>query len=289
MKLDLRIDFIGRRKLPPLGLALALAAAGLAAWQGSLVAQDAEQLQRQRASLAALERPRKPARPTMSAEDVRRHHQIEAVARHLATPWEPLLSLFEARAPQGVVLTKFRPDAGLGRIELTARAATPEAVGAYLMQLERDSRLRNVLLQHHEVLQDQPGAPVEFAIGADWIGPTAAAGSPAAAAAEAEPAGATAAQLMDEKEAMEGAEASQASKALANGATGAAGSTAATPVSPASPKSPTAKASPVASMTSLNPAIPPTPTTPVASVNAVKTVNAVTSANTVSPVSQVPR
>jgi Tfp pilus assembly protein PilN len=186
MKLDLRIDFIARRQLPPLGLALALAAAGLAAWQGSLVAKDAEQLRSQRAGLAALERPRKGPRATMSAEDARRHQQIEMVARHLATPWEPLLSFFEARAPEGVVLTKFRPDAGTGRLELTARAATPEAVGAYLMQLEHDSLLRNVLLQHHEVLQDQPGAPVEFAIGADWAGPAAASANVGAAPVEAQ-------------------------------------------------------------------------------------------------------
>jgi Tfp pilus assembly protein PilN len=182
MKLDLHIDFIARRQLPPLGLALALAAAGLAAWQGGLVAEDADQLQRSRAGLTALQRPRKPARPVMSAEDARRHQQIEAVARQLATPWQALFSLFESQAPKGVVLTKFRPDAGSGRIELTARAATPEAVGAYLIQLEQDQRLRNVLLHHHEVLQDQPGAPVEFAIGADWAGLGAAAASSLAAA-----------------------------------------------------------------------------------------------------------
>jgi Tfp pilus assembly protein PilN len=273
MKLDLRIDFIGRRKLPPLGLALTLAAAGLAAWQGSLVAQDAEQLQRQRASLAALERPRKAPRPTMSAEDVRRHHQIETVARHLATPWEPLLSLFEARAPEGVVLTKFRPDAGLGRVELTARAATPEAVGAYLMQLERDSRLRNVLLQHHEVLQDQPGAPVEFAIGADWIGPTAASGAAAGAPAEAEPAPAAGAQVLEGTQAAQAGQATQAAPVapVDDGTQAPSGGAAATPVTPTTPKAAAATVAPVASRTSVNP------------VNQVKPVNAVT------PASKAPR
>jgi Tfp pilus assembly protein PilN len=267
MKLDLRIDFIGRRKLPPFGLALTLAAAGLAAWQGSLVAQDAEQLQRQRASLAALERPRKAPRPTMSAEDVRRHHQIEAVARHLATPWEPLLSLFEARAPEGVVLTKFRPDAGLGRVELTARAATPEAVGAYLMQLERDSRLRNVLLQHHEVLQDQPGAPVEFAIGADWVGPTAASGGAAGAPAEAEPA--AAGRALEATQAAQAGQATQAAPVapVDDGTQAPSTGDAATPPTPTTPKSPAATVAPVASRTSANP------------LNQVKPVNAVTPAS----------
>jgi Tfp pilus assembly protein PilN len=189
MKLDLRIEFIPRRQLPPLGLALAVAALGLAAWQGSLVAEDADQLNRQRAGLAALQRPRKPVQAAMSAEDVRRHQQIEAVARHLAAPWEPLLALFEAHAPMGVALTKFRPDAGAGRVELTARAASAEAVGAYLIQLEQDPRLRNVLLQHHEVLQDQSGAPFEFTIGADWVRVDAVATSAdAAASASAAPA-----------------------------------------------------------------------------------------------------
>jgi Tfp pilus assembly protein PilN len=196
MKLDLRIDFVARRQLPPLGLALVLAAAGLAAWQGKLVADDAEQLKSQRAGLTALQRPRKPLQSAMSAEDVRRHQQIELVARHLATPWEPLLTLFEEHAPKGVVLTKFRPDAGTGRVEFTARAASAEAVGAYLIQLEQDQRLRNVLLQHHEVLQDQSGAPFEFAIGADWIRARALATPAEAAAAAAAASAATGASVV---------------------------------------------------------------------------------------------
>lgn len=162
------IDFTARRRWPVAGCMLALVVGAAACWEGWLALEDADLLQRQRAGLAALQL--KPARtaPAMSADDIRRHAQIEAVSRYLAAPWRPLLVLFEDQAPSGVVLVKFMPDAGSGRVEITGRAPSVRALSDYVIKLEHDPRLKDVLLHHHEVLRDEPKAGIEFSLGAAW-------------------------------------------------------------------------------------------------------------------------
>jgi Tfp pilus assembly protein PilN len=169
MSFDVRIDFIARRRWPAAGLCLAVVAAGAIAWQGGLALSESDLLQRQRTGLAALQRQASaPQRPAMTPEDIKRHAQVEAIARHLATPWERLLALFEEHAPSRVVLMKFEPDATEGRVEVTGRAPGPKALAAYIVALERDPRLSDVMLHHHEVLRTAAGTPVEFTLGAAW-------------------------------------------------------------------------------------------------------------------------
>jgi hypothetical protein len=170
MQLGSRIDFAARRHWPATGVVLAMLAAAVAAWQGWSVAEEVNLFQRQRRGLAALERRPGPLMPAMSAEDIKRHANIDALARYLATPWARLLALFEERAPSGVVLIRFEPDAVTGRIELTGRAPTTKALANYVIALERDPRLAGVLLHHHEALRDGANAGVEFTIGAAWGG-----------------------------------------------------------------------------------------------------------------------
>jgi Tfp pilus assembly protein PilN len=187
------IDFIARRHWPAIGVALAVLACAVVAWKGWLVLADADVLQGQRRGLAALQRQPGTLKPAMSAEDIKRHGQIDALARYLATPWGSLLELFEQHAPTGVVLVKLQPDAATGRIELTGRAPATKAVADYVIALEHDARLSDVLLHHHELLRDDPGAGIEFTVGAGWSGKSpqlagradASASSPAPSASEA--------------------------------------------------------------------------------------------------------
>jgi hypothetical protein len=183
------LNFINQRRWPVPGLLLAAVLGGLAAWQGSLVYTDFERLQDQRGGLASLQRKAKqPMRPAMSPQDIQRHAQLDGLVRYLATPWEPLLTLFEDPRPAGVQLTKFRPDAATGLLELTAVVAEPAAMTAYLIALEHDARLRNVMLRRNEMLRDGgTGTSVEFTIVANWSAPvaSAAAGAPAASASAA--------------------------------------------------------------------------------------------------------
>jgi hypothetical protein len=164
------LNFGKQRQWPVPGVVLAALCGALAAWQGSLAYSEFERLQDQRAGLASLQRKAaQPPRPAMSAQDIQRHAQLDGVVRYLATPWEPLLTLIENPRPAGVQLTKFRPDAASGMLELTARVSEPAAMTAYLVELEHDQRLRNVMLRRSELLREGgAGASVEFTIVANW-------------------------------------------------------------------------------------------------------------------------
>jgi Tfp pilus assembly protein PilN len=185
MTLDLRVDFVDQRRWPPAGLALAALALLALLWQGQLAWHDAQHLAQQRARLAQVQRqavaPR-PAAPNPAL--LRRQQQIEAVAAYLATPWGALLGVFETHASAQVVLLRFAPDAGAGRVELGGRATDVAAMAAYLVALERDPRLQDVMLRHHEVAADTASA-VDFVLSATWPGAMerAAANTPVPAAA----------------------------------------------------------------------------------------------------------
>jgi hypothetical protein len=182
MRVKQRIDFVPQRRWPAAGMALALVCAGAAAWQGSQALADADRLQQQRDGIAGLVRRATPTRPAMSPADVLRHSQIAVVARQLANPWQDLLSLFEEHSANHIVLVKFQPDAATGRVELTGRAPNAQALGDYLIALERDPRLTAVLLHQHELLRDVAGSPLQFMIGATWGAAAAPAPEPASSA-----------------------------------------------------------------------------------------------------------
>lgn len=172
MKRHTRIDFVAHQRWPAAGVLLAVLGLGLVAWQAQLSLGDVAELDRHRAGLASLQRPAAASRPAMSPEDIRRHAQMDRLSLQLATPWEPMLALFEAQSTKGIVLLKFEPNATEGKIELSGRAGTAKALGDYIITLENDSRLAAVQLHHHEVLRDAnrgaaPGT-IEFTIGAGW-------------------------------------------------------------------------------------------------------------------------
>ncbi len=167
--MDARIDFLARRRWPPAGWVLATLAAALLAWQGGLALREADTLRGLQADLARLQRQASASRaPAMSPEDARRQRQIEALALYLATPWDRLLALFEEHAGSRVVLMKFEPDAAEGRVEVLGRADNATALVDYLMALERDPRLRGVMLRHHEVKRSEARQPIDFTLGAAW-------------------------------------------------------------------------------------------------------------------------
>lgn len=166
--MDIRLNFVTARRIPPLGLALLLVAVALGGWQGWAAWQDLQALDDQMAGLASLQRPRGAARPAMTPKDVERHQQIEKVARHLAAPWPTLLDMFERHAREGVVLLKLKPEAQAGQLEVTARARGVGAAGAYLLALEREPQLGNAQLLRHEAVADDPDAFIEFVIRAEW-------------------------------------------------------------------------------------------------------------------------
>ncbi len=152
-----------------------LAAVGVAwaAWQGWGAYELRTRVQAERQNMSALFAPAKGARAgtgstaTMTAEDRRRHAQLDAVAGYLAAPWEDLMAVFEQSRP-GITLKRLEPDAGSGMVRLTGEATDTKAMAAYLISLETQSGLGQVVLLHHERLKDVPGTPLEFSLTAAW-------------------------------------------------------------------------------------------------------------------------
>ena len=178
MRLDLQLDLLPRRRWPVPGVLLAVLGLGLLLWQGERSLQAARDLQQHRAGLAALERAGQVRpRAAMSREDIQRHEQMLAVSQYLALPWDDLLAVFERLSRDGVTLTRLRPDATTGRVELGARAAGAEAAGRYLQALRSEPLLGQVQLTRHDTPTEAAGNGLELTVSATWRA------SPAASAA----------------------------------------------------------------------------------------------------------
>ena len=166
---DLRIDFIQRGHGPAVGAVLVVLALAALAWQGWIAKREADVLQAQRSGMAQLRRQAGGLQPAaMSQDDVKRHRQIEQVAARLAMPWDRLLALFEQHATSRVLLLSLDADAATGHVEISGRATSSRALADYLARLESDPRLQSVMLQHHEALRNEAGAPINFKLVAEW-------------------------------------------------------------------------------------------------------------------------
>lgn len=189
-----RLDFVrqGGGGYYRAGWTLAAVGVGLVVWQGGLWYELHTRVQAERQNLSTLFAPAKGARgaatATMSAEDRHRHAQIDAVAGYLAAPWEELMTIFEQNR-NGITLKRLEPDAGSGLLRVTGEATDFKAMAAYLISLEAQPGLGQVVLLHHERLKDTLGNPLEFSLTATWkdrllsaASATAAASSPAAEA-----------------------------------------------------------------------------------------------------------
>ncbi len=163
-----RIDFVAPRRAAPPALVLLLLAAAALAWQGGLAWQGRSSLEQERAAFAASARQAAAPLPVAAPEERRRQQQIEQLAGHLAAPWDSLLLLFEEHGAGRVALLRLEPDAATGIVHVLARARHPRAMMDYVTALEDDARLESVLLNHHELLRDVSGTPVEFSVNAVW-------------------------------------------------------------------------------------------------------------------------
>lgn len=169
MTAKLSIDLLGRRRQSPWGQAWLCVGAALVAWQGWSWWQAQGLLAAEREGLARLSRPVQRAElPRMSAGDIRRHAQVEQMARQLAVPWQNLLGSIETSAQRQVRLLRLSPDAESGRVDITGWASDPAAMSRFIFQLEADRVLRDVQLIRHDRADNGPG--IEFDLQAIWAG-----------------------------------------------------------------------------------------------------------------------
>lgn len=165
----LAVDLLGRRRQAALGWLLLAAGLALLAWQGQRLWQVQSSLEAEREGVARLARAAvRPAAPAMSAADVRRHAQLERMARHLAAPWADMLALVERSSGRQVQLLHLTPDAESGRVAFTAQAANAAALSAFMLQLEKSPVLADVQILRHDRSATGPG--IEFDAEARWRG-----------------------------------------------------------------------------------------------------------------------
>lgn len=126
-------------------------------------AQQARQLQAWDAAPA----PRSPAAVRPDAAELARVQLVRRTARNMATPWPELLATLESK-PANVALLAVQPTAASRSLSLTAEAATPADMLAWLRRLQADPRLNAVVLVSHQLQAQSPGTPLRFQIEGHW-------------------------------------------------------------------------------------------------------------------------
>lgn len=164
----LHLDFRRSRPAGPLGwvlLALGLAALGI------LLALDRQWREEARALEAAVgEMEARLPRPAPSPRDRAAEEGAAAARKALEKaklPWDGLFAALEAADDRDVAILAVLPDGPRRQVRIQAEARSLAAMLAYQRRLERDGRLRQVILVDHEASAD-PGEAVRFHLAAAW-------------------------------------------------------------------------------------------------------------------------
>lgn len=163
------------RPVPRLGLLLFVAALAVLAWLGQhhqTLAAQADEWERQRAQIERQARLGTPAIHPLTAQATRAQRQevmqANQVLRQLTLPWQALFNAVEAPDGKSVALLTLAPDLQEGTVKIVGEARNFEAVLAYVRHLAARNMFDEVLLQSHQVRQDDPHKPVRFALLARW-------------------------------------------------------------------------------------------------------------------------
>lgn len=94
--------------------------------------------------------------------------RANAVAHELARRWDSVFLAIEAASDSEVALLAIEPDADKGKVRITAEARNKDAMLRHVTRLQAQQPLQRVLLEHHEVLVQEPGRPVRFIVAGRW-------------------------------------------------------------------------------------------------------------------------
>lgn len=152
-------------------LSLLLAAA--VAWQCLTLVQERDTWRAKRAGLLTVQRKAAAAgggataglAPAMAGE----LNYARGVIDRLSLPWDRLFNEMDASVDEHVVLLGVEPDAGTGKLMLTAEARSFAAMLDYEKRLSQSALLRDIHVQSHQVQVQNTQRPVRFVIGASWI------------------------------------------------------------------------------------------------------------------------
>jgi len=167
----LELDFIAppRRPIWPgvLLLAVALGLAGVLGTHYHTLRLKLERLETAGGLVAGERRPQR-AIPRERIEEEAKN--AEAVVRQLALPWASLVETVEQASTRDVALLQLQPDAQQRLLRLTAEARHQEAMLEYLRRLVSASLLADVHVVSHQVQQEDPQRPIQFAVQASLRG-----------------------------------------------------------------------------------------------------------------------
>lgn len=167
----LELDFVAlpRRPLWPGALVLAgsLAVSGMLGMYYHNVRVELEQLQTA-GSLLGAERRTQRSIPKERIEEAVRN--AETVVRQLTLPWASLAETIESAATPDVAILQLQPDAQQRLLRLTAEARHQKGMLEYLRRLAANRVLADVHVVSHQVQQEDPQRPIQFAVQASFKG-----------------------------------------------------------------------------------------------------------------------
>lgn len=96
--------------------------------------------------------------------------EVENVMRQLTLPWGELIQSVENAGSKDVAILQLQPEAQQRVLRITGEARNQEAMVDYLKRLAEARGFASVHLLSHQVQQDDPHRPVQFAAQASFKG-----------------------------------------------------------------------------------------------------------------------
>jgi hypothetical protein len=114
--------------------------------------------------------PRAPAKSVPKAQLDEQVRSVENVVRQLTLPWGRLIETLETASTKDIAILQLQPDAQQRMLRITAEARNQEAMVEYLRRLSEVDGFAYVHLLNHQVQQENPQRPIQFAAQASFKG-----------------------------------------------------------------------------------------------------------------------
>ncbi|HZN27384.1 MAG TPA: hypothetical protein VFB75_24365 [Burkholderiales bacterium] len=148
---------------------LLLAAAAIVAGEVTQQYREAQlALERQQAVQGMLNVQRPAAKSIPKARLDEQVRNAEAVVRQLTLPWGRLIETLETTGTKDIAILQLQPDAQQRVLRITAEARNQEAMVEYLRRLSEVPGFAYVHLLNHQVQQENPQRPIQFAAQASF-------------------------------------------------------------------------------------------------------------------------
>lgn len=132
----------------------------LAFWESKV--EHIERLSSQRARVP------KPLTEQAARAQVLEVKQANQVVHQLGLPWNALFNAVETSGGQGIALLSLAPDLHKGTVKISGEAKDFNALLNYVKQLSNCDVFASVMLQSHQIQQDDAEKPVRFSLLAHW-------------------------------------------------------------------------------------------------------------------------